>query len=175
MKCVFIYWLVLEFQKHRGRGGNQSQRRKEEQRHSLSSCLLGGCGWQGNRRGNELPAVIRAHKKFKSSLLLGSRRCHWLWSRRGPWDELGDHRRLCTCQHLNQPWASLALEQSKPPHSKGRVQVSLLTSVMIAQCERVQISSHFLRGHMFLNIHFQSPLTRTLSVTYIKTNTATLN
>lgn len=175
VKCVFIYLLVLTFQELRERGGNQSQRRKEEQQHSLSSCLWGGCGWQGSRRGNEWPAVIRAHKKFKPSLLLGSRRCHWLWRRRGPGDELGDHRRLCTCRHLNQPWASLTLEQSKPPHDKGKLQISLLTSVMIAHCKRVQISSHFLRGHMFLDIHFQSLLTRTLSVTYIKTNTATLN
>ena len=78
LSSILFVCLFYCFPKHRGGIENQSQRRKEKQQHSLLSCLSGGCGWQENRGGEESPAAIRAHKKFKLNPLLGSRRCHQL-------------------------------------------------------------------------------------------------
>lgn len=45
-------------------------------------------------------------------------------ARGGPRDQVCAHRGLCMCKECMKPWTSLILEQNKPPHVKGRVQVS---------------------------------------------------
>lgn len=83
-ELYFMCLLVLKCSETQRKRRKSKPEKKGNAMHSLLSCLLGGCVWQENRKGEKSPAVITALKKFKLNLLLGVKDV--IHSETGVWD-----------------------------------------------------------------------------------------